>query len=41
LPLPAVKVTFVPIGIPVTTPFPTTPAEAVTVIDGLTVKATE
>jgi len=36
-PLPAVKVTSVPIVIPLTTPLPTTPSEAVTFI----VKATE
>jgi len=40
-PLPAVKVTSVPIVIPLTTPLPTTPAEAVTVMDGFIVKATE
>jgi len=40
-PLPTVKVTSVPIGMPETTLPLTTPAEAVTVMDGFMVKATE
>jgi len=40
-PLPAVKVTSVPIGMPETTLPLTPPAEAVTIVDGFTTKATE